>query len=242
MPAQPRRFQVDEVGYRAQCSHHAVPADGADRCRFRVQHGGTWVVTQVGQPTLAAPEDDIDDIRVVGVTTSATDDRTRARPSDAPRPHLHIASDRHHPDRNRHVVAREAIRVTPAIPALVRMCQRLGDGRTQPQPGRQPRAHLAVLGEASPPRTWIRQRRDHPAGATHHRQFLTEVAHVEPNLLGRLGHQHRRHHRVERDVVAAGEHRRIRRIRRAPQEPQQRHVVDARLARRVQPQLLRRPQ
>jgi hypothetical protein len=74
------------------------------------------------------------------------------------------------------------------------------------------------------------------------RQIRGEMADQEPHALPGLGIQHRRERRVERHVVTTGEYGRLRRVGGTPQEPQQRHVIDARAVRVVQPESLGCPQ
>ena len=95
---------------------------------------------------------------------------------------------------------------------------------------------------AAPVHARIGQRPDDPPGPAMHRQVLGQMAHEVAHRLARLGHQHRRHRRVEGHVVAARQHRGVGRVRRATEEPQQRHVVHARPRRRVQSQRIRHGQ
>ena len=129
-----------------------------------------------------------------------------------------------------------------AVPTLVGMGERVADGFGQPEAGRQAGSHLAVARQAAPLRPRIGQRPHDPADPAVQRKILGQVSarssacprRAEPSTIGAIV-------RVERDVVAARQHRRLRRIRRAAHEAQQRHVVHARSRRRVQARAARRP-
>ena len=116
-----------------------------------------------------------------------------------------------------------------AVPPLVGVGERVADGVVQPEPGGQAGADLAMTRQAAPLRPGVSQRPDDAAGPPGQREILAPGGarssagprRAEPSAIGAIV-------RVEGDVVAAGQHRRLRRVRRAADEPQQGGVVHAR--------------
>ena len=230
MAAEPRRLQVGEVGHRGERVVERSALDGPHRRRLGVEHRGARVVADLGQPPLAAGDQRVDDGRVVG----------RAR-AGGPAPRSPPASRRLAPTARRRGRRRRCARPSapprrparpggPCRPNARRRAQRVG---TPTRPCRAARRGGRPTSqwpdEAAPLAIPGRQRPDDPAqpggaAAGPRRDGARSNAWLSPGC----AIEDRRHRRVERDVVAAGEHRGLRRIRRAAEEPQQRHVVHAR--------------
>ena len=245
VPAEERRLQIGEVGHRGQRRVELVDGDGRAPAPARrsstAAHGSSPISASHASPSR---------------------DRARRRPPGRRRDHAGGRAPRPPPATRPAVpTARRPGRPTrPARPSAPRRRPGRPGSPCRPSARRRARAHRhTALGQPEAGRQAGSRPRSAPTGCAAAMpgsasarttrparrcsgQVLGQVAHEEAHALARLGHQHRRHRRVERNVVAPGQHRGLRRVRRAAQEPQQRHVVHARPRRRIQPERLGRRQ
>ena len=96
-----------------------------------------------------AVDEDVDDGRVVAVATPVRQHLDWRRPPRPPLPQLGVPGGGHDPDRDRHLVAGQAVRIPLAVPALVGVSQRLAHRLVQPDAGRQAGPDLAVSRQAA---------------------------------------------------------------------------------------------
>ena len=178
----------------------------------------------------------VDDRGVVATAAPARQHLDRRRPPHPAGEQLGIPGGGDHADSHRHLLAGQSGRMAPAVPTLERVGQRVADGAVEPEPFGEPGGDLAMPRRAAPTHSRVRQRPGDPSRPAVHGQVLGEMADEVARGLARLSHQDRRHRGVERDLVAAGQQRRLRRIRRAAEEPQQRDVVHARPRGGIQPE------
>ena len=175
--SEPRRLQIGEVGHRAQRGVELVGGDRPHRSRLGIQHPGARVVADLGQPPLPLADQHVDDRRVVAVTASARQHVGGRRPARPALEQLGVTGGGHDAHRHRHLLARQARRVTLAVPTLEGVRKRVADGIAQPEPAGKAGRHLAMTRRATPLETRIGQRPDDPSRPAVHRQVLGQMAH-----------------------------------------------------------------
>ncbi len=170
---------------------------------------------------VADPRDGVDDRRVVGAPAPLRQPVARVQPQPARQ--VDVPRDGRDPDGERDRVAREPRRRPLPVPALVRMPQRVDDGRLEAGAGSEHGGDLAVDGQGiaaqvgEPPR--------HEPDAAKRGLAGADRAHEPPHCLAARAHDHGRHRSVEGAVVAPGRRGGLARVGGAAEEAQEREPV-----------------
>jgi hypothetical protein len=221
----PGRLEVGEVGERREHRVEPVATDGGDRLRLAREDSLPFVRT-------AQPEEDvgphlpegIDDGGVVRAAASPAQPFPRVVADHGRKIGVPRHDDYTHREGNR--ISFEPSGETFPVPPLVGVGESVDHRSVEAGASGEHRADLAVRGHRALGALWIGEAPCNEPNSP--RQGLTrgDAAHEPAHQLPTRAHEDWSHRRVEREVVAASQRGGLGRIGRAPEEAEERELVD----------------